>query len=150
MQFLRWRTNAGVCSCTSGSVPQKVQLFEETCSLSLQPLSQSVYFPELETQTNIMWKLLDRAVSCSLMISAQVWLTSPSPHEAAWTAPAECSAAPGPASALGSSGPVRATARRWSASVSHFLPWSRAVHCGAPGTAAPTGHSGQTDGKPGL
>lgn len=72
------------------------------------------------------------------MIPAQGGLTSPSPREAAWTVPAGCSADPGPASALGLRCPVPVLTRRCSASVSHFLPWLRVVHCEAPGTAAPT------------
>lgn len=77
------------------------------------------------------------------MIPARGGLTSPSLREAGWTAPAGWSAGPGPASALGLCGPAPALTRRCSASVSHFLPWSRVVHCGAPGTAAPTRESGQ-------
>lgn len=77
------------------------------------------------------------------MIPARGGLTSPSPREAVWTAPAEWSADPGPGSALGSTGPVPALIRRCSASVSHFLPWSGSVHCGASGTAAPTRDSEQ-------
>lgn len=77
------------------------------------------------------------------MVPARGGLTSPSPREAAWTAPAECSAGPGLASALGLCGPVPALTRHCCASVSHFLPWSYVVHCGASGTSAPTRDSGQ-------
>lgn len=124
------------------STPQKVQLFEETCSVSLQPLGQSVYFPELGNRSDTLWNLLFPSAGIQL-IAARGGLTSPSPRGAVWTAPVECSAGPGPASALGSCGPVPELTRRCSASVSHFLPWSRVVHCGAPGTAAPTGDSEQ-------
>lgn len=36
------------------AVPQKVQLFVETCSLSLQPLSQLVYFPEFNNNASFI------------------------------------------------------------------------------------------------
>lgn len=49
-----------VCySFFSRSIPQKVQLFEEARSLSMQSLSQSVYFPVLNNNasfiTNTLW-----------------------------------------------------------------------------------------------
>lgn len=114
------RTSAGACNCTSKSVPQKVQLFEESCPLSLQPLSQSVYLPELENNNRQFVKTMTLVHP---IISAPVRLTSPSPHEVVWLDPAEGTAAPGPAPTHDWYGPVPALTRHWSASVSHFLPW---------------------------
>lgn len=57
------------------------------------------------------------------MISAPVGLTSPSPHEVVWPAPAEGTVAPGPGPTHDWYGPVPVLTRRWFASVSHFLPW---------------------------
>lgn len=115
-------------------------------ALSAAPRSVCI-FPWVgeKNRHTVKSRTLLRAGPCSFtylagiqMIPAWGGLTSPSPREAAWTAPAECSAGPGPVSALGLCGPVPALTRRCSASVSHFLPWSCVVHCGAPGTAAPT------------
>lgn len=37
-------------------IPQEIQLFEEACSLSLQSLSQSVYFPVLDNNASYFYQ----------------------------------------------------------------------------------------------
>lgn len=46
------------CGCSFfQSIPQKIQLFEEACSLSMQSLSQSVYFPVLNNSLYYKYSL---------------------------------------------------------------------------------------------